>query len=171
MQNHEIMPDKNVIYEGNEYALLQRDALNGLIEDDDGATQVVKIADLKPGFRKQTKGHQDGFFDVSGDTSIYAGQWVFVPARDSVAKEFDTKFELAVVCAILTDDRVQVYLAMDGEEKYVRDDDLLPLSKENQEILNSKNQFRKFKEAKQAFKPAFAIQQIFGGPLRRRLPH
>ena len=85
-----------MIYKGNEYALLQRDDVNGLIEDDDGHTEVVKVKDLKPGFKKHTPGHRDSFFDVSGDNSIYAGQWIFMPARGKYQEEYQTKFELAV---------------------------------------------------------------------------
>jgi len=142
-----LLPDSNVIYKGDEYALLQRDDVNGLIEDDDGRTQVVKVQDLKPGFKKHTPGHRDSFFDVSGDHAIYAGQWIFMPARGKYQEEYQTKFELAVVCAILEGDRLQVYRAMDGTEVYVKDEDILPLSKDNQILLNSKKEFRRFKEA------------------------
>ncbi len=162
-----ILPDRNVIFKGDEYSLIQRDDVHGLIEDDNGRTQVVNVTDLKRGFGKHTPGHRDGFFDVSGDNAIYAGQWIFIPARKEYEDEYVTKFELAVVCAILTDDRLQVYRAMDGSEVYVKDENVLPLSKDNQEMLNSKGPFRKFKEASANNLPMKAKAYALGGTYAR----
>ncbi len=143
----ELVVGGNVVFKKQNYALIQRSDDHALIENDDGRTQVVKVKDLERGFTKQTVGHTDGFFDVSGDLSLYSGQWVFMPARREIEDKYDSKWELAVVCGILQGDRVEVYRALDGTDYFVADENVLPLSKGNQEILNSHAQFKRFKDA------------------------
>lgn len=144
----ELVVGANVLWKKKEYALIQRDDDHALIENEKGQTEVVKVANLSRGFAKSTLGHFDDHFDVSGDLSMQAGQWIFVPARAKYKDAYEgCKYELAVICAILQEHRIHVYMAMDGISHFVDDDDVIPLDKGNQQSLNAHAEFKRFKDA------------------------
>ena len=84
---------------------------------------------------------------MAGRDNLYSGQWVFCPARISVATQFKTSFELGVIHKIAPDGQCVVYYAIDGVLVYVDDGVIEPLNKQFQELYNAKNSFKLFRLA------------------------
>ena len=81
----------------------------------------------------------DDFFNKSHGKSLYAGQWVMIPARANVQEQWSTERELGVIYEI-GKDKIPVFHCIDGE-------DILCFPPNMQLLYSAKQPFKLFKLA------------------------
>ena len=144
-------PGTEVIYGGELYHIVRCEGGKALIEDEHGQRKVCSLDKLKKGRVTHTNSWNYrqgaefmGGFSADGAARIYAGQWVWVPARYSLVERAVTTHELACVWKI-QEDGVYCFLGIDGAVATV--DEVWPLHDDLADVLNKKRTFLQFKEA------------------------
>ena len=145
--NEAIYPGRNVIHDGHHYTLIFRNEKKALIQDTDtGATHVVNESEISRGWGKSTPGEGDGFFDTHG-VNLHSGQWIMVPARESVVNQYHADEELAVVANIMPKGKIQVFRAMDGRVETIDESGVRVLEFPTQSLFNNQTGFKSFRQA------------------------
>ena len=144
-------PGEEVIYNGQLYHIVSSESGIAMIEDVHGQRLTASLDKLKPGRRKHTNSwnYQKGKpfmsgFNADGAANVFAGQWVWVPARKELrVPPASTTHELAVVWK-LEGGGAKVVLAIDGKVESVPT--VWPVSPELADgTLNTNKDFVRFK--------------------------
>ena len=144
-------PGTEVVYEDERYWIVETEGDRSVLEDIHGQQKEVSIDVLERGRVTHTNAWNyrkgeifETGFQADGAAKVYTGQWVWIVARDRLLSAGVTDYELACVWN-LQRDGAYVFNAIDGDLVIV--DDVWPLSDTLTDILNSKKNFVKFRNA------------------------
>ena len=141
-----IFPGRDVVFQGDDYVLIQTNGTKALIEDHTGGTKIVEHDALGRGIGKSTPGQGDGLFNKSNGKALYAGQWVMVPSREVVRDQYSSDRELAVIYEI-GKGSIPVFNCIDGKGSYVAEKNILVFPPNMQMLYSAKQPFKLFKLA------------------------
>ena len=128
-----------MVFQGDDYVLIQTNGTKALIEDHTGGTKIVEHDALGRGIGKSTPGQGDG-------KALYAGQWVMVPSREVVRDQYSSDRELAVIYEI-GKGNIPVFHCIDGKGSYVPEKNILVFPPNMQMLYSAKQPFKLFKLA------------------------
>ena len=153
-------PGTEVVLEGREggrrYWVVSAIGRDVIIEDKNGMQSMCDISELTPGrtttttsYSYRPEGAVASTFTDPGESSLYAGQYIWVESRPAQQKVSGK--ELVCVCYI---DRsknnefapVVGYYAIDGVEGYFLEEGCVLVDEEFGEILDSLKEFKSFKQ-------------------------
>ena len=144
-------PGTEVVLNDELYHIVKCEGSMALIEDEHGQQFTVSIEKLKRGRLKHNNvwNYQTGKpflsgFEADGAATIFAGQWVWVPARAEIMEAGTSTHELAMVWK-LEGDGVHVILAIDGVERTFREGTFHPVSDDLVELMSQRKIFNIFK--------------------------
>ena len=113
-------PGSEVVFDGKRWHVVKAEGGTVLIEDWNGARNVVSLDKLQTGRKTHTNSwnYQEGKpfqsgFKADGAAELYAGRWVWVIARETLLESETTTHELACVWYI-DGEGLHVIMAIDG---------------------------------------------------------
>ena len=159
-------PGSEVVFEDYRYNVVKAVGRQVVIEDSSGRHSIVQVEDLTPGRSSRTTSYNykaDGTvastFQSAGESSFYAGQYVWVPARPE--NETVTGRELVAI-SYIDPTGIVGYYALDGKRSVSQEDRTILIDDEFNATLAATEVFQMFREHAQA---GYDLERIAPGNL------